>query len=200
MPKASNAPSPPYENFWRLNKDRAAPGSAPPGNADVSSAGVERPPPRGRLVRSCRGLEGCGLGPIMKSGVSDPRRQKTRIRNNDPGGQAATVAGYAGPGFHTWPGSADVLVGEYETAASHPVLCLKNVRRRNRGQRPTATEDPYTKPRHRRPSRHCSRGRWPRFPHLAARPHRSNAKSKSKTPSSHLPTTVQPRILQYWRR
>jgi len=25
-----------------------------------------------------------------------------------------------GPGFHTWPGSADVLVGEYETGDSHP--------------------------------------------------------------------------------
>ncbi len=30
------------------------------------------------------------------------------------------LAGYAGPGFHTWPGSADVLVGEYETGDSHP--------------------------------------------------------------------------------
>ena len=27
---------------------------------------------------------------------------------------------YAGPGFYTWPGSADVLVGEYETRDSHP--------------------------------------------------------------------------------
>ena len=30
------------------------------------------------------------------------------------------LAGYAGPGFHNWPGSADVLVGEYETGDSHP--------------------------------------------------------------------------------
>ena len=37
------------------------------------------------------------------TGVSDPRRQKIRIKNNGSGGQAATVAGYAGPGFHTWP-------------------------------------------------------------------------------------------------
>jgi hypothetical protein len=37
------------------------------------------------------------------TGVSDPRLQKNRIRNNDAGGKAATVAGYAGPGFHTWP-------------------------------------------------------------------------------------------------
>ncbi len=79
--------------------------------------------------------------------------------------------GYAGPGFHNWPGSADVLVGEYETASSHPVPCQKdvqrNVRRRDRGQRPTATEDPDTKQRRRRQSRHCSRVRWPRSPHLA---------------------------------
>ena len=30
------------------------------------------------------------------------------------------LAGYAGPGFHNWPGSADVLVGEYETGDPHP--------------------------------------------------------------------------------
>ena len=30
------------------------------------------------------------------------------------------LAGYAGPGFQNWPGSADVLVGEYETGDSHP--------------------------------------------------------------------------------
>ena len=39
------------------------------------------------------------------TGVSDPRLQKTRIRNAYPGGQAATVAGHAGPGFHNWPQS-----------------------------------------------------------------------------------------------
>ena len=37
------------------------------------------------------------------SGVSDPRLQKIRIRNNCAGGKAATVAGYVGPGFHNWP-------------------------------------------------------------------------------------------------
>jgi hypothetical protein len=37
------------------------------------------------------------------TGVSDPRRQKIRIKNNGTGGQAATVAGYDSPGFHTWP-------------------------------------------------------------------------------------------------
>ena len=63
------------------------------------------------------------------TGVSDPRLQKMRIRNNGAGGEAATVAGYAGPGLHTWPGSADVLVGEYESASSHPVPCQKDVTR-----------------------------------------------------------------------
>ena len=56
-----------------------------------------------------------------------------------------------------------------------------------RGQRPTATEDPYTKPQHRRPSRHCSRGRRPRLPHLAPRPHRSNAKSETVSETSFVP-------------
>jgi hypothetical protein len=37
------------------------------------------------------------------TGVSDPRLQKIRIRNNGAGGDAATVAGYDGPGFHNWP-------------------------------------------------------------------------------------------------
>ena len=37
------------------------------------------------------------------SGVSDPRLQKIQIRNNHAGGKAATVAGVAGPGLHTWP-------------------------------------------------------------------------------------------------
>ena len=49
----------------------------------------------------------------------------------------------------------------------------KNVRRRDRVQRPTATKNPNTKPLRRRQSRHCSRVRRPRFPHLAPRPHPS---------------------------
>jgi hypothetical protein len=32
-----------------------------------------------------------------------PTATEIRIRNHQTGGQAATVAGYAGPGFHTWP-------------------------------------------------------------------------------------------------
>ena len=39
------------------------------------------------------------------TGVSDPRLQKTPIRNHHASGKAATVAGYAGPGFHNWPPS-----------------------------------------------------------------------------------------------
>ena len=37
------------------------------------------------------------------TGVSDPRLQKIRIRKHGAGGDAATVAGVAGPGFHNWP-------------------------------------------------------------------------------------------------
>ena len=51
----------------------------------------------------------------------------------------------------------------------------RGVRRRDRGQRPTDTEDPDTKRRCTRRRRDCSRVRWPRFPHLAPRPHPSNA-------------------------
>ena len=46
----------------------------------------------------------------------------------------------------------------------------RGVRRRDRGQRPTATEDPDTKQRLRRQRRHCSRLRRPRFPHWTLRP------------------------------
>ena len=59
----------------------------------------------------------------------------------------------------------------------------KNVRRPDRGQRPTATVDPNTKRRRRRLRRHCSRVRWPRFLHLAIRPHPS--RHVSKTTSSY---------------
>jgi hypothetical protein len=59
----------------------------------------------------------------------------------------------------------------------------RGVRRRDRGQRPTATKDPNTKQRRRRQSRHCSRVRRPRFPHVAPRPHPSRHGSESA--SSH---------------
>ena len=107
------------------------------------------------------------------TGVSDPRLQKIRIRNHGAGGQAAAVAGDVGPGFHNWPTGHIPPDNGSESASSHPVPCQKDVRRRDRGQRPTATEDPNTKPLRRRQSRRCSRVRWPRFPQLAFRPHPS---------------------------
>jgi uncharacterized protein (DUF2249 family) len=73
-----------------------------------------------------------------------------------------------------------------ETASPHPVPCQKNVRRgvrrRDRGQRPTATVDPDPKPLRRRQSRHCSRVRWPRFPQLALRPHPLRPGSETASP------------------
>ena len=52
-------------------------------------------------THSCARLAGSKSGcPVF---LSDPRRQKIRIRKNGAGGKAATVAGYAGPGFHNWP-------------------------------------------------------------------------------------------------
>ncbi len=59
--------------------------------------------PCARLVRSCRWLEGCGLVANHEIRGQRPQLQKIQIRNDDTGGQAATVAGYAGPGLHTWP-------------------------------------------------------------------------------------------------
>jgi hypothetical protein len=50
-----------------------------------------------------------------------PQRQKIRIRNHHPGGQAATVAGHVGPGFHTWP-SGHILqprIRNYFFASGH---------------------------------------------------------------------------------
>ena len=41
------------------------------------------------------------------------------------------------------------------------------------GSATPATVDPNPKQLRRRPSRHCSRVRWPRFPHLAPMPHPS---------------------------
>ena len=59
----------------------------------------------------------------------------------------------------------------------------RDVRRHDRGQRPTATESSNPKQRHRRPSRRCSPGRRPRFPQLAFGPHPS--RHGSETASSH---------------
>ena len=37
------------------------------------------------------------------------------------GGQAATVAGYAGPGFHTWPSGHILQDNGSESASTNPV-------------------------------------------------------------------------------
>jgi hypothetical protein len=57
------------------------------------------------------------------TGVSDPRLQKIRIQNNGTGGHAATVAGYAGPGFHNWPSGHIPQDNGSESASSQPVPC-----------------------------------------------------------------------------
>jgi hypothetical protein len=104
-----------------------------------------------------------------------PRIRSTAQKTFGEAFGAPTVAGYVGPGFHTWPGSADVLVGEYETGDSHP---KKHVRRGVR-------------------RRHCSRGRWARFPHLALRPHPSKHGSESASPH---PVTCQKDVRRGVRR
>ncbi len=58
-------------------------------------------------------------------------------------------------------------------------------------------KDPNPKPRRSRPSRHCSRGRWARFPHLALRPHPSKHGSESASPH---PVTCQKDVRRGVRR
>ena len=55
------------------------------------------------------------------TGVSNPRLQKIRIRNHGAGGKAAAVAGYGGPGFHTWPSGHILQDNGYESASTNPV-------------------------------------------------------------------------------
>ena len=45
--------------------------------------------------------------------------QKNRIRNHHPGGDAATVAGHVGPGFHTWPTGH---IPQITTHVGHPLI------------------------------------------------------------------------------
>ena len=66
-----------------------------------------------------------------------------------------------------------------ETASTYPVHNSEDVRRRDRGQRPTATENPDPKQLCRRPSRHCSWARWSRLSPLALRPHPSRHGSET---------------------
>ncbi len=56
-----------------------------------------------KYLGSCRGFEGCGLVANHEIRGRRPQLQKNRIRNDDPGGAAATVAGDVGPGFHNSP-------------------------------------------------------------------------------------------------
>ena len=69
----------------------------PPGHNPQDTA----PNPLFRIRPPAKKTFGAAFG--AATGVSDPRLQKIRIRNNGAGGDAATVAGYDGPGFHTWP-------------------------------------------------------------------------------------------------
>ena len=48
-------------------------------------------------------VESGSFSPTGRLRGQRPQLQKIRIRNHHPGGKAATVAGYAGPGFHNWP-------------------------------------------------------------------------------------------------
>ena len=59
------------------------------------------------------------------TGVSDPRLQKIRLRHRCAGGKAASVAGYVGPGFHTWLSGHIPQDHGSETASPYPVHCQK---------------------------------------------------------------------------
>jgi hypothetical protein len=61
---------------------------------------------------------------------------KTRLQIRQQGGKAATVAGDAGPGFHTWPSGHINQDNGYETADSQPVPSQKIVQRNVRSRVP----------------------------------------------------------------
>ena len=67
------------------------------------------------------------------SGVSDPRLQKIRIRNNCAGGKAATVAGYVGPGFHNWPPGH---IDQTPDRKRHRPICPNGATHTSPGHRP----------------------------------------------------------------
>ena len=63
-----------------------------------------------------------------------PQLQKIRIRNHHSGGKAATVAGHAGPGFHTWPAGhilqtpdANVLIWIWPSASAKKTFSETNL-------------------------------------------------------------------------
>jgi hypothetical protein len=176
-----------------------------PGSADVSSASLEhhltnisfKTMAANPLIRPpAPASPDVAHAPVIPKRIhrlsGDPPSQIQR-RNHQSGGKAATVAGDAGPGFHTWP-PGHIL----QDTDSKPLIRIRfpankivrrNVRRRDRGQRPQLQKKPWplshilqtpdTNPPTRRRSRHCSRGRWPRFSHLAERPHPSNHRFES---------------------
>jgi hypothetical protein len=83
-----------------------------------------------------------------------PQLQKTpasRIRNHQSGGQAATVAGDVGPGFHTWPpGHIPQNTDTNPLPRSRPSApaqkdVRRDVRRRDRGQRPQLQKTPASR-------------------------------------------------------
>ena len=171
-----------------------------PGSADVSSASLEhhltnisfKTMAANPLIRPpAPASPDVARAPVIPKRIhrlsGDPPSQIQR-RNHQSGGKAATVAGDAGPGFHTWP-PGHIL----QTTDTNPLIRIRfpankivrrNVRRRDRGQRPQLQKKPWplshilqtpdTNPPTRRRSRHCSWGRWPRFSHLAPRPHPAN--------------------------
>ena len=113
---------------------------------------------------------------------SRTRRSATSCNASEhPGSADVTVAGDVGPGFHTWPPShipQDTDTNPLPRSRPSPLLKNRSERRSAPppGSAPPATENtriPHPKPPARRRRRHCSRGRWPRFPHLAPRPHPS---------------------------
>ena len=57
-----------------------------------------------------------------------PQLQKIQIRNNGAGGQAATVAGDDGPGFHTWP-SGHIP----QNTAPNPLLRIRSTAKKTFG-------------------------------------------------------------------
>jgi hypothetical protein len=110
------------------------------------------------------------------SGVSDPRLQKTRIRNGHAAAKPPLSLGTSAPGSTLGPQATSLktrIRNRFYT--SGPQLKIRSERRS--GPRPGSATHGYRRPAYetttRRPSRRCSRVRWPRFPHLAVRPHPS---------------------------
>ena len=164
-----------------------------PGSADVSSASLEhhltnisfKTMAANPLIRPpAPASPDVARAPVIPKRIhrlsGDPPSQIQR-RNHQSGGKAATVAGDAGPGFHTWP-PGHIL----QTTDTNPLIRIPAPGLTGCGARASHTQtdspfewrssisNPAKKPPTRRQSRHCSWGRWPRFSHLAPRPHPSN--------------------------